>query len=87
MEDNEYGSGPEPKEQSEQPEEQGECADSGSGGGGDGDGGDHNDNTNMPFSSQLARRRKTGEMTEAGGRKVLEASEAVEVGAAREDEE
>ena len=48
---------------------------------------DHDGNTNMPFSSQVARRRKTGEMTEAGGRKVLEASEVVEDGAAREDEE
>ena len=80
MEDNEYGGEPEPKEQSEQPEEPGECVMMVVGG-------HHNDNTNMPSSSQLARRRKTGEMTEAGGRKVLEASEAVEVGADREDEE
>ena len=76
MEENEYGGGPEPKEQPEQ-EEPGQLV--------------------FLFLltaiylteiSQLeGRRRKTGEMTEAGGRKAREVSEAAEVGAVREDEE
>ena len=77
MEDNEYGGGPEPKEQQEQ-EEQGELVVTAI---------DLTD-TQLAFSSQLEnRRRKTGEMTEAGGRKVPEVSEAEEVGADLEDEE
>ena len=45
--------------------------------------------TNLASSSQLGRRnrRRTGARMEAGGRKVLEVSEAVEVGGALEDEE
>ena len=45
--------------------------------------------TNLAFSSQVVRRsrRRTGARMEAGGRKVPEVSEVVEVGAAREDEE
>ena len=38
-------------------------------------------------ASRKRRRRRTGEMTEAGVRKVPEASEAGVVGAALEDEE
>ena len=40
------------------------------------------------MSSQLEhQRRRTGEMMEAGEKKVLEVSEDAEVGADREDEE
>ena len=45
--------------------------------------------TNLASSFQLGRRslRRTGARMEAGERKVLEVSEVVEVGGAREDEE